>query len=144
MELERPLPQPITPEAKPYWEGAREGKLMLPRCRDCGKAHFYPRVVCPFCHSSNLEWVESSGRGKLFSFEIAHQVLNKSFKVKLPVVLAMVELDEGPRMLTNLINCTADPKALRCDMPVEVVFEKLTDQVTLPLFQPAGAAKGTR
>src|SRR5262245_45111311 len=143
MELERPLPQPITPEAKPYWEGAREGKLMLPRCRDCGKPHFYPRVVCPFCHSSNLEWMQASGRGKLFSFEIAHQILNKSFKVKPPVVLAMIELDEGPRMLANLVNVAADPKTIRCDMPVEVVFEKLSDQVTLPLFQPAGA-KGTR
>ena len=70
MELERPLPQPITPEAKPYWDGLREQKLMLPRCRACRRAFFYPRVVCPHCHASDIEWFQASGRGKLFSFEI--------------------------------------------------------------------------
>ena len=136
MELQRPLPS-RTPEAKPYWDGLREGKLMLPRCRACGKAHHYPRVICPFCHGSDLEWIQASGRGRLHTFEIAHQILNKAFKLKLPVVLAMVELEEGPRLLTNLVNVAPDPKAIRCDMPVEVVFEKQTDEITLPVFQPA-------
>ena len=131
MDLQRPLPTPITPEAKPYWDGAREGKLMVPKCKACGKAFLYPRVLCPFCASRDIAWIQASGRGKLFSFEIAHQILNKAFKVKTPVVLAMVELEEGPRMLTNLINCEADPKKLRCDMPVEVVFEKQTDEISL-------------
>jgi uncharacterized OB-fold protein len=142
MELERPLPHPITPEAKPYWDGAREGKLMIPKCRACAKAFLYPRVLCPFCSSRDISWIQSSGRGRLYSFEIAHQILNKAFKVKTPVILAMVELEEGPRMLTNLVNVEADLKALRCDMPVEVVFEKLTDQISLPMFQPAKAAAG--
>ena len=141
MELERPLPQPITPEAKPYWDGARDGKLMIPRCRACARAHFYPRVACPHCGSRDLQWVQASGRGRLLSFEIAHQILNKAFKVRPPVILAMVELEEGPRLLTNLVNATPDPAALRCDMPVEVVFETLTDEVTLPVFQPAGATR---
>ena len=141
MEPQRPLPQPITPEAKPYWDGARDGKLMIPKCRACGKPHFYPRVACPQCGSRDLEWVQASGRGRLFSFEIAHQILNKAFKVKPPVILAMVELEEGPRLLTNLVNATPDPKALRCDMPVEVVFEKLSDEISLPMFQPAGGAR---
>src|SRR4029453_15298812 len=112
MELMRPLPTPITPEAKPYWDGPRQEKLMLPLCRPRGKAHHSPGGIGPFCHSDDLEWIQASGRGKLFSFEIAHQILNKAFKVKTPVVLAMVELEEGPRMLTNLINCEADPKKL--------------------------------
>ena len=136
-ELDRPLPHPITPEARPYWDGAREGKLMLPRCRACEKAFFYPRVLCPFCASRDIEWIRASGRGRLHSFEIAHQIMNKAFKVKTPVILAMVELEEGPRLLTNLVNAEPDPKALRCDMPVEVVFEKLTDEISLPMFQPA-------
>ncbi len=110
MDLERPLPTPITPEAKPYWDGAREGKLMIPKCQACGKAFLYPRVLCPFCASRDIGWIQASGRGKLYSFEIAHQILNKAFKVKTPVVLAMVELEEGPRMLTNLINVEADPE----------------------------------
>lgn len=145
MELARPLPQPMTPEAKPYWEGARDGKLMIPKCRACGKAFLYPRVLCPFCASREIDWIQASGRGRLYSFEIAHQILNKAFKVKTPVVLAMVELEEGPRLLTNLVEVEPDPATLRCDMPVEVVFEKLTDQVSLPMFRPAkAAAKGAR
>jgi uncharacterized OB-fold protein len=137
MELDRPLPQPMTPEAKPYWEGARDGKLMIPKCRACGRAFMYPRVLCPFCASRDIAWIQASGRGRLYSFEIAHQILNKAFKVKTPVVLAMVELEEGPRLLTNLVDVEPDPKKLRCDMPVEVVFAKLTDQVSLPMFRLA-------
>jgi uncharacterized OB-fold protein len=139
MELDRPLPQPMTPEAQPYWDGAREGKLMIPQCRACGKPFMYPRVRCPFCASADIAWIQASGRGRLYSFEIAHQILNKAFRVKTPVVLAMVELEEGPRLLTNLVNVEPDPSKLRCDMPVEVVFEKLTDRVSLPMSQPATA-----
>lgn len=137
MELERPLPQPITPEAQPYWNGLKEGKLMLPKCDDCGKAHFYPRIVCPHCHSRNISWIQASGKGKLFSFQIAHRSLNPAFKVKLPCVLAMIELEEGPRIMSNLINIDPDPDVVKCDMPVEIVFEKQTDDITLALFQPA-------
>ena len=142
MDLERPLPTPITPECRPYWEGARDGKLMIPKCRACGKPFMYPRVACPFCASREIGWVQATGRGRLFSFEIAHQILNKAFKVKTPVVLAMVELEEGPRLLTNLIGVAPDPKQIRCDMPVAVCFEKLTDEISLPMFRPAGG--GTR
>lgn len=140
---QRPLPSPLTPEAKPYWDGAREDRLMIPKCRTCGKPHMHPRVRCPFCASADLEWVRASGRGRLHSFEIAHQILNKAFKVKTPVVLAMVELEEGPRLLTNLVNVPPDPAKIRCDMPVEVVFEKQTDEITLPMFQPAHLAQAT-
>ena len=85
--------------------------------------------------------MQASGRGRLFSFEIAHQILNKAFKVKTPVVLAMVELEEGPRLLSNLVGVAPDPKQIRCDMPVEVCFEKLTDEISLPMFRPAGGAR---
>ncbi len=138
MDIDRPLPNPMTPEAKPFWDGCREGKLMLPKCADCGHVYFYPRVVCPKCHSRNVTWIQSRGRGKLHAFEIAYQAFQKAWKIKPPWVLAMVELDEGPRMLSNLVNVEPDPKVVRCDMPVEVVFTKLTDEITLPLFRPAG------
>ena len=144
-ELERPLPQPITPEAKPYWDGLRDQKLMLPKCQDCGHCFFYPRILCPRCASRRIGWIQSSGRGRLFSFEISYQPLNKAFKVKPPYVLAMVELEEGPRLMSNLVGIAADPALIRCDMPVEVVYEKLNDEFTLPLFRPrAGAAAGGR
>jgi hypothetical protein len=140
MELDRPLPHPITPEAKPYWEGLRQGKLMLPRCQACGRAFFYPRVICPFCASDRIEWIQATGRGRLYAFEIAYQTFNKAFKVRTPCVLAMVELEEGPRLMSNLIGVEPDPRHVRCDMPVEVTFEKLTDEITLPLFRPVGGA----
>jgi uncharacterized OB-fold protein len=137
MELNRPLPSPITPEAQPYWDGLKENKLMLPKCDDCGKPFFYPRVLCPNCHSRNISWMQASGRGKLYSFHIAHRSLNRAFKVELPCVMAMIELEEGPRVLSNLINIEPDPNVVKCDMPVEVVFEKQNDDITLALFQPA-------
>jgi hypothetical protein len=137
MDPERPLPQPLTPEAKPYWDGLREGKLMLPRCSACGKPFFYPRVLCPHCGSRDVAWMQASGRGTLHSFAIAHQSINRAMKVPPPYILAMIALEEGPRMLTNLINVAPDPKGLRCDMPVRVVFSKLTDDVTIPLWEPA-------
>jgi uncharacterized OB-fold protein len=137
MELNRPLPSPITPEAQPYWDGLKENKLMLPKCDDCGKPFFYPRALCPNCHSRNIGWMQASGRGKLYSFQIAHRSLSRAFKVELPCVMAMIELEEGPRMMSNLINIEPDPSVIKCDMPVEVVFEKQNDDITLALFQPA-------
>jgi uncharacterized OB-fold protein len=137
MEPDRPLPNPITPEAKPFWDGLREGKLPLPRCRSCGHVFFYPRVFCPRCHTRDIAWIEASGKGTLHAFEIAYQVFNKAWKIKPPYVLAMVELAEGPRLMSNLVNVEPDPKVIKCDMPVRIVFSKLTDEITLPLFEPA-------
>ena len=140
MEPDRPLPTPIVPESKPYWDGLKEGKLLLPKCGSCGHVFFYPRAVCPRCQSREIGWTQATGRGKLHAFGIAHQSFNRAYKVPPPFVLAMIELDEGPRMLSNLINVEPDPKTVKCDMPVEVVFTKVTDDVTVPLFQPARAA----
>ena len=140
MDLDRPLPSPMTPEAKPYWDGLREHKLMLPRCSDCQHVFFYPRVLCPRCHARNIGWIQASGRGKLHAFEIAHQAFNRAWKVKPPWVLAMIELEEGPRMMSNLVNVPPDPAHVKCDMPVEVTYLDVTPEVTLPLFQPARRA----
>jgi uncharacterized OB-fold protein len=137
VEPNRPLPTPLTPEAKPYWDGLKEHKLMLPKCQDCGQAFFYPRILCPHCHSRNISWIQASGKGTLHSFEIVYQQLNRRFQVPTPYVLALIELAEGPRMMSNLINIEPDPKHIKCDMPVEVVYEQLTDAITVPLFQPA-------
>ncbi len=137
MEIDRPLPSPITPEARPFWDGLRAQKLLLPKCRACGHVFFYPRAVCPRCQARDIGWTQASGKGTLHAFEIAYQAFNKAWKIQPPYVLAMVELAEGPRMMTNLVNVEPDPRAIRCDMPVRVVFSKLTDEITLPLFEPA-------
>lgn len=133
----RPLP-PVLPEFTPFWNGLREGRLMLPVCEECGP-FFYPRIVCPTCHRRVTGWVECSGRGTLYSFAIAHAPLHPGWKGPVPYVLAMVELDEGPRLSTNLVGVEPDPAAIRIGMPVELVCEKLTDEVTVALFRPAGA-----
>src|SRR5438105_10826860 len=108
MEIDRPLPNPMTPEAKPYWDGLREGKLMLPKCGACGHVFWYPRVACPRCHTRNIGWIQSEARGTLHAFEIGYQSFNKAVKVPAPYVLAMVELAEAQRRLSHRINRAAD------------------------------------
>jgi len=122
-----------TPETKPFWDGAKRHELMLPRCRNCGKYHFYPRILCPFCWSKDLEWIKVSGKGILYSFSIPQRtVLN----IPAPFVAAIVELKEGPKMATNIVGVEPHPKNLQCGMEVEVVFEDLTENITLTKFRP--------
>ncbi len=130
-----PIPNP-TPESRPFWDAARRHELMLPRCRACGRYHYYPRAVCPHCLSGDLAWERVSGRGTVYTFSVIHRGL-KGFPLGEPYVLAMVELDEGPRMMTNLVGIEPDPATIRFGMPVEVVFEDVSDTVALPRFRPA-------
>jgi uncharacterized OB-fold protein len=127
-----PLPKP-TPESLPYWEGLKARRLMLPHCADCSRAHFYPRVVCPHCGSRRIEWRKASGRGKLYSFVINHRPPRHMSSG--PYIIAVVELDEGPRMMTNLIGVAPDPALIRCDAPVEIHYDDVTPEVTLPRFR---------
>src|SRR5258708_18080552 len=136
MELERPMPQPITPEAKPYWDGLREQKLMLPRCRACHRAFFYPRVLCPHCHAADIEWFQASGRGKLHSFEIGYHTFNKAFKVKPPFVLASIELEQGPRMMSNLTGIEPEPAGIRSAIPPAPLLAPHTADSPLPPSHP--------
>ncbi len=125
-----------TPETKPFWEGAKRHELMLPRCQSCGQCHFYPRALCPFCWSQDLAWIKASGKGKLHTFSITHRPI---MGLQAPFITAIVELAEGPKIATNIVGVEPDPQNLRCDMEVEVVFEDLSDEVTLPKFRPVKA-----
>ena len=127
-----PIP---TPETKPFWEGTKNRQLRVQRCHDCEKFFFYPRPLCPFCLSRNVEWRTVSGRGKLHTFTINYRA-GRHAPFEGPFVIAIVELEEGPRLMTNLVDVDPDPAKLRCDMPVEVVFHDLTDDITLPRFRP--------
>jgi hypothetical protein len=130
------LPRP-TPETRPFWDGARAHKLMLPWCRSCGEPHFYPRAICPSCLSSELEWREAGGNGKLHTYVINHKPA-KGFTA--PYVIAVVELEEGPRMLSNVLtDGPPEPDTLRIDMPLTVVFDDVTPTITLPRFRPVAA-----
>ena len=133
-DTNRPLPSP-TPETRPYWDALKEHKLLIQRCKDCSKAYFYPRPFCPHCFSSNVEWFEASGKGTLYSFVINHRPA-PGFGSD-PYVIAVVELEEGPRMMSNLIDIESDPEKVHCDMAVEIAYLDVTDEVTLPQFRPA-------
>lgn len=133
---QRPVPVP-TPETQHFWDGTRNESLLLQRCTACAATYFPPRPFCPECSCREVEVVTSSGRGRLYSYVINHRP-HKAFDG--PYSIAVVELDEGPRMMTNIVECEQTPEALVLDMPVEVVFEPITDEITLALFRPADAA----
>lgn len=130
----KPVPV-VQPWAQPFWAAAREHQLLLQHCQDCDKSIHYPRVACPHCASERLDWRAASGRGTIYSYTVVINNAPSAFLADMPYVVAVIELAEGVRMLSNVIDC--DPQALRCDMPVEVVFEKLNDEFTLPKFRPA-------
>jgi uncharacterized OB-fold protein len=132
-EGKRPLPQP-TPETQHFWDGAKAGELRLQRCNSCQKIYFPPRPFCPACAAREVSVFAASGKGRLYSYVIHHRAV-AGFDP--PYAIAVVELDEGPRMMTNITNCPQTPEALVLDMPVEVAFEKQNDDITLPLFRPA-------
>ena len=133
MNSAKPVPSP-SPDSRPFWEAAKRHELVLPRCRDCADLFFYPRHVCPRCLRSNLEWQRVSGKGTVYSFTVVRRPPNKLF-TEVPYVLAIVALDEGPRMTTNIVGCR--PEEVRCDLPVSVVFDDVTPAVTLVKFRPA-------
>jgi uncharacterized OB-fold protein len=132
----RPLPE-ATPETREYWEGTRRGELRIQRCTSCGKAYFFPRPFCPFCASKDVEWFTATGRGTLYSYVISHRPAY-GFQDWTPYVIAIVQLEEGPRMMTNIVGVEPTPENLPIDLPVEVTFEQQNDDITLPLFRPAG------
>lgn len=132
------VPQP-TPTTAPYWEGARAGELRLQRCDDCGGHVFYPRINCPLCGSGALAWVRASGRGRLYSYVINHMPA-PGWAEEVPHVIAIVELEEGPRMMSGLVGVQPAPEQLPLDMPLEVVFEPRGDQM-LAMFRPAGSTR---
>jgi hypothetical protein len=127
------IPKP-TPETKPFWDAAKQHKLMIQRCNSCNQYYFYPRPLCPCCLSREVEWVEVSGRGKLHTFVINHRAPRQA-PMPPPFILAIVELDEGPRMMTNIVGTDPDPAKLPFDAPVEVVFDDVTPELTLPKFR---------
>lgn len=130
----RPRPVPVpTNVTKPFWDAAKQGKLVLQRCRRCGTWQYWPRPVCMRCISRDLEWKEAAGRGVVYSFTIT-RLPPEGFEGREPYVLASVDLLEGTRMMAQLLNCPID--RVRIGLPVRVVWEKLTDEISLPQFEP--------
>jgi uncharacterized OB-fold protein len=123
----------MTPLTQPFWNAAAEGRLVLPRCRACGRHFFRPEVACTHCFATDWQWQPASGRGSLYSYSVVHRAPTPGFVV--PLVLAVVELAEGPSMFSNLVGCVeAD---IRIGMALRVRFEQVAAAVWLPRFEPA-------
>jgi uncharacterized OB-fold protein len=135
---DKQIPRP-TPETQPYWDGARAGELRVQRCGACGRHYFYPRPFCPRCGSADVAWVAVSGRARLHSYVINHRPA-PGFEDDAPYAIAIVELEEGPRLMTNIVGIENTPENLVLDMELEVAFQERGDQC-LPVFRPAGAAR---
>ena len=129
-----PVPQP---ESDFYWEKCKEGELWLRHCKSCDKTYFYPRDLCPICFSRNTDWIQTDGKGTLHTFAIVHRGPTPAFRDKAPYVTAVVELQGGARMPTNLVDIDPDPEVIKCGMALEVTFEKLDDNISLPMFRPS-------
>lgn len=129
-----PTPKlPVTAETKPFWDAAAEGRLVLPRCMSCETVIWYPRTFCPRCHTEGVEWVDASGEGTVYSFAITRKG-DGPWREVAPYVLAYVELDEGPRVLTNIVDCDVD--AVSVGQRVKVTFDAAEGGVAVPRFRP--------
>ncbi|MDF2368470.1 Zn-ribbon domain-containing OB-fold protein [Sneathiella sp.] len=116
----------INMETERYWEGSKNGQLLMKKCNACGKTHFYPRTICPVCSSSDTEWYEASGKGKIYSYSIMR-------RAKIPYVMAYVTLDEGVTMMTNIVESDFDD--VKIGKAVEVTFRDTEGNQSLPVFR---------
>lgn len=125
----------IDDETRPFWEGTREGKLLLRSCNTCGVVHYYPRPFCPSCWSDDVTWVEAGGRATLYTHSTVYTNDLPPFPAQVPYIAAVVDLAEGPRMMTQVVDCPPDRLAVGMDLVV--TFREVTDEVTIAVFRPA-------
>ena len=134
MEFDTTKPVPETqPWSQRFWAGTREGRLLIQTCKDCKARIFYPRKRCPECWSGNLDWLQASGKAKVFTFSTAYAMVEPKFMDELPYTIAYIDLEEGVRMMTRIVECA--PEDITISMPVEVVFHE-RDGFHLPYFKP--------
>ena len=129
----KPTPR-INPDNARFWESVHEGALRLPRCGDCRAWHWPPGPVCPTCFSDRIGWEEAQGHGTVSTWTVVHKDWFPAFKADIPYTVAQIELTEGVRLTASIVECPAD--ALRVGLPVEVVFDRVTEALTLPRFRP--------
>ena len=133
-QYQKPTPE-INDENRAFWEGCRQGDLRVQKCSNCG--HIRPlSPACPQCLKAEHEWVAASGRGTVYSWIVVHQRYNRAFEEDLPYNVTIVELDEGPRMVTSLVD--VENQDIKAGTPVEVVFDRVTEEITLPKFKRIG------
>jgi hypothetical protein len=139
-DYRKPLPRP-TVDTKEYWEGCKRHELLVQRCRDCGAYRFYPAGMCHRCQSVNSEWANVSGKGTIYSWIVVNRPVSPAWADEVPYIAVIVELDEdaGVRIPGNLVDCA--PNDVKAGMPVEVVFEDVTSEVTLPKWRPVSCSE---
>ncbi|MFC2949150.1 Zn-ribbon domain-containing OB-fold protein [Virgibacillus sediminis] len=125
------FPEP-TVETEAYWQGCSNHQLLIQQCRECGHYQFYPRIICTDCMSRDVEWVKASGRGNVKTYTIIHRAISQAYEKDTPYVVALIELDEGPMMMSNVIGCT--PEAVKVGQEVMVTFEDWSDEISIPKF----------
>jgi uncharacterized OB-fold protein len=131
----KPLPT-VSGETKPFWDACRRGQLLIQKCDSCVEYQFYPRGICANCWSEDIKWVTASGKGTVWTYTVTYQNRTPGFAEDVPYVLALVELEEGVKMFTNIIECA--PREVAIGMPVEVTFRQANNQISVPYFKPAG------
>ncbi len=134
MAYNKPIPA-VTAELKPFFDAAKQHKLVVQRCSGCGAYRFPPRAICSTCLSQEAEWVPVSGEGEVFSFNVMHQIYHPGFAPEAPYAVVLIKLKEGAKMISNLTGVA--PPDIKIGMPVKAVFETVSDDVTLPKFAPA-------
>ena len=132
-QYEKPLPF-VTEDGQPFWKGCQQHELLIQKCQDCGGSQFPPRVVCVSCSSMNLEWIKTQGKGVVYSYTVVHRAPTKALSVDAPYVVAMIDLEEGVRILSWLVDFPVEE--LKVGLPVAVTFADVTDEITLPMFGP--------
>ncbi|MBM3141026.1 MAG: Zn-ribbon domain-containing OB-fold protein [Chloroflexi bacterium] len=133
----KPLPRQEVPElTQPFWDAATRHELLIPRCRPCNRYFWYPRPACPHCLREDWEWAKVSGRGRLHTYTVVRQPQNPNFQGDVPYAYAVVQLDEGVRMISNIVDCPI-PDGLQVDMPLVATFDDVTPEWTLVKFKPA-------
>jgi hypothetical protein len=133
-QIAKPLPIP-TLETRPYWDGCKRHELRIQRCAACSHFQFYPRLYCTGCFSDRVEWITASGRATVLSFTIVRRPVSQAFKDDLPYVVALVTLEEGPSMMTNIVGCA--PEQVGIGMPLKVTFEDWSEEISIAKFRPA-------
>lgn len=134
-----PKPDVLT---QPYWDGVAQHELRVQRCNACGELWHPPLPLCPCCHSRDIRWIPVSGRGTLYSYTVVHHAAHVAVAERVPYVVALVTLDEGPRVVSNLLNCARTD--VRIGMPLMLCFEQIAPDVVLPQFEPLREAAGAR
>jgi len=133
-----PKPMPLQENkglTDPFWQAAKRHELVIQRCKKCANFIHHPREQCPFCFSQDLEWQQVSGRGRVYAYTVVYQAQHPAFQEEAPYTFAIVQLDEGPRLVTNIVGCP--PDAVQCDMRVVVDFDDISPEWTLVKFKPA-------